>query len=182
MRMSLAAWMVILTASFAFSATPETDREGDGTVPLYTNADLARLGAPAAAPEPLPDSGQKAETRQEDWDMVQRFLDREYARIDAERASERENRMLERSRDSGGSEKGVWSYPGIWPDFYAGYGSFGPRPCPPDPGYRVLPNSLGSRIIQGGHGRYSRMQGSDAFPGAARPPAGHSQPHRHGRR
>ena len=114
--------------------------------------------------------------------MVQRFLDREYARIDAERASERENRMLELSRDSGASRRGVWSYPGFWPDFHAGHGSLGPRRHLHDPGYRILPNSLGSRIIQGGHGRYSRMQGSDAFPGAARPPAGHHpQVHRHGR-
>lgn len=181
--------MLILTVSPGISGfAAETPGEGSEPVPLYTNADLARLAPPAAAPEAVPDSQRGARSSQEDWEMVQRFLDREYARIDAERAAERENRMIDQAEDTGDSEHGVWSYPGVWPDYYSGYGydygygSVGPRRYLADQGYRVLPSSLGSRIIQGGHGRYSRMQGSDAFPGAAGPPAGQPKRHGHGNR
>ena len=174
MKTGLAAWMWILIAFFGLSAAAQTPQ-----VPLYTNADLTKFG-PSTGPQERPrDSELEEESRREEWDMVQRFLDREYARIDTERALDREDRMLERTRDSEASGFGVWSYPGIRPDFYGDYGWFRPPRHLPDPGYRVLPNSLGSRIIQGGHGRYSSMNGSDAFPGAATPNGGHPQPHRH---
>jgi len=175
MKTGFAVWVLIGLASFALPALAETPTQGEETVPLYTNADLARFG-PAPAP-PVRDPELEARSRLEEWERVQRYLDREYARIDAARALESENRLLDGSRDLDAREPGVFSYPGIWPDDYAGYGAWRPQRHHDDPGYRILPNSLGSRIIQGGHGRYSHMQGSDAFPGPARPPAGRSQPH-----
>jgi hypothetical protein len=73
----LAAGVLATPAIGAGQPAPEA--APDEPVPVYTNADLERFGpsdAPAG-PVTTPDEG--------DWEFVQAFLDREYARVDTER-------------------------------------------------------------------------------------------------
>jgi hypothetical protein len=56
-------------------------RAGTESVPLYTNDDLDRMFGPA--PPPVTDPVDK--TTPEDWRWVEQFIDRQYARIDADR-------------------------------------------------------------------------------------------------
>jgi hypothetical protein len=56
-------------------------RASTESVPLYTNDDLDRMFGPA--PPPVTDPVDK--TTPEDWRWVEQFIDRQYARIDADR-------------------------------------------------------------------------------------------------
>jgi hypothetical protein len=54
---------------------------GTESVPLYTNDDLDRMFGPA----PPPVSSPVDKTTPEDWRWVEQYIDRQYARIDADR-------------------------------------------------------------------------------------------------
>ncbi len=90
-------------------------------VRLYTNADLEKFGPPTGpdAPVRVPDAGE--------WRIVQEFLDREHARLDAERRYELDRAALEPevAPDEGDRLRGYfpfygwYGYPGMYP--------YGPR-------------------------------------------------------
>jgi hypothetical protein len=77
---SVGAILVALQASFAQSPPASAEK-----VPLYTNADLDRMFGPSTPP--AADAGTTAPTPEE-WSWVERFLDRQYARIDADRRND----------------------------------------------------------------------------------------------
>ncbi len=91
-----------------------TDRE---QVPLFTGDDLDRMFGPApAGPSRLVDK-----TRPQDWLWVEQYLDRQYARIDADRQydlSSREvgiaERQVERPQKTYGSRPWGVGYPALW--------------------------------------------------------------------
>ena len=56
-------------------------RAGTETVPLYTNDDLDRMFGPA----PPPVTNPVDKTTPDDWRWVEQYIDRQYARIDADR-------------------------------------------------------------------------------------------------
>jgi hypothetical protein len=75
---------------FAYGVAAATDQE---TVPLFTSDDLDRMFGPAPrGPSELVDKSQPG-----DWNTVERFIDREYARIDADRQHSLNSRELDRS-------------------------------------------------------------------------------------
>lgn len=92
-----------------------SSRAAEPAPPVYTNLDLEKFGTPPPAPEgPVVVSD-------EGWDAVRDFLDREYSRIDAQRAhdlqlkeSDRRDRVTEAfapGRDSFRSPVvGIWPY------------------------------------------------------------------------
>ena len=77
-----------LAASVLLAASAVVADEG---VPLYTNDDLNRMFGPPPSPvtDPVDKSGP------EDWGWVEGFLDRQYARIDADRQYENQKRVLD---------------------------------------------------------------------------------------
>jgi len=77
-RIGLVAAVAIGVLAFQPPARAEQLPAGE-PVPLYTNADLEKFGPPTAPDGPVrtPDGGE--------WRFVQEFLDREYARVDADR-------------------------------------------------------------------------------------------------
>ena len=77
-------------ASVAIGLTAATDRE---PVPLFTGEDLDRMFGPAPAGPSQPVD----KARPEDWRVVEQFLDREYARIDADRQHDLSSREFDRS-------------------------------------------------------------------------------------
>ncbi len=64
---------------------------GDDEVRLFTNDDLDRLFGPA----PATVSNPVDKSRPEDWRWVQEFIDRQYARIDADRGFDLDRRSTE---------------------------------------------------------------------------------------
>jgi hypothetical protein len=83
-------------------------RAADEEVPLYTNADLDRMFGKS---EPTAPSGPPSTTAEQDWHRVESFLDREYARLDAERKYELERRALREAPPQA--------------DYYNGYAAWG---------------------------------------------------------
>jgi hypothetical protein len=95
-------------------------------VPLYTNADLEKFGPPSGPNEPVwvQDKGE--------WQFVREFLDRAYARLDAERRHDLERAAMDRVPPSGRPRyalpyAGYWGYPAWRP-----YGSPRWNARPPD--------------------------------------------------
>ncbi|MBZ5637975.1 MAG: hypothetical protein LAO51_04365 [Acidobacteriia bacterium] len=118
---------------------PPTGTAPEESVPLYTNADLLKFGPPSGPDEAV-------RTRDEgEWEFVQAFLDREYARVDAERDYEIERSVTEGLLHPAVSScpryvapyRGVYGFPGVmpfryprseaWPPF-AALGTRGVRP------------------------------------------------------
>lgn len=102
------------------------------TVPLYTNADLERFPqAPETAPAAVAEPG-------DGWDFVREHLDREYARLDAERAY-----GLAR-RDDGGAKdaREVFRLP-YFPYAYGDHGGY-ERSCAPHPLHPSARSGLGA--------------------------------------
>ncbi len=109
----------------AFGLAAATERE---PVPLYTGEDLDRMFGPAPAGPSLPVD----KTRPEDWRWVEQFLDREYARIDADRKYDLSSREIdiaeqrvERPSRIYGSLLWGGRYPAVWWDG-AGARDYGP--------------------------------------------------------
>ncbi len=115
--MKLACLLAVFVVAVA-SVMGADDPPPQESVPLYTNADLEKFGPPTSAPGPVgvADEGE--------WQSVSEFLDREYARIDAERQYEldrEEARRLVAAEESPSARYvvpyfgGLWSYPGFRP-------------------------------------------------------------------
>jgi hypothetical protein len=108
-------------------------------VPLYTNEDLDKYGPPSGPDVPVAVAVASGDG---DWRAVQQFLDREYARLDAERRYELEREAL-RLRAAAEEERqptylvpwaGVYGYP-YWSGCRRPHR--GGRPKHPAPGLRV---------------------------------------------
>lgn len=93
-RRILASTGALLLALGAVSAqapaAPAKPPAGDEKVPLYTNEDLERMFGPSTASTGEIDSA----IRPEDWSWVEQFLDRQYARLDADRSYDLDRRAL----------------------------------------------------------------------------------------
>jgi len=132
-------------------------------VPLYTGEDLDRMFGPApAGPSVAVDK-----SRPEDWQWVERFIDREYARIDADRQHDLNRREVDIAareqeepdqRIYGGSLLWGWGagYPG-----YAGWNVAGP-------GYGRGDEAV---ACNGSLGRYARATGGSRMDGFRSAPA-----------
>jgi hypothetical protein len=114
MRPRFLLLVVPALSMIAVGLSAATDRE---PVPLYTGEDLDRMFGPApAGPSELVDKA-----RPEDWRWVEQFLDRQYARIDADRQydlSSREvavdERLVEHPTRTYGSLLWGGGYPAVW--------------------------------------------------------------------
>jgi hypothetical protein len=87
----LASVTLSATLAFAGGAIAAADEE----VPLYTNDDLERMFG--AVPTPAYDLADR--TQPEDWQWVESYLDRQYARLDADRQYELNRRTLDIAED-----------------------------------------------------------------------------------
>jgi hypothetical protein len=74
----------------AVTASPSRASEME-TVPLYTSDDLDRMFGPAPDGPSVPVD----KTRAEDWAWVEQFIDRQYARVDADRQYDLDRRALD---------------------------------------------------------------------------------------
>lgn len=88
MRSWILSLVVPALAALAIGAPAAADRE---SVPLYTGEDLDRMFGPVPAGPSIPTD----KTRPEDWRWVEQFLDREYARIDADRRHDLDSRQVD---------------------------------------------------------------------------------------
>jgi|SRR5580765_1694218 len=85
-------------------------------VPLYTNEDLNRMFGPAPKGPSVPVD----KSSPEDWVAIQRFIDGQYARIDAEREYDMQLQvMMETAQASQETARGY--YPGYYGGYYPGY-------------------------------------------------------------
>lgn len=128
--------LVCATALVCVPSVAEPPAERDEPVPLYTNADLERF-----APAPAPSVPVAATDREGDWRFVVEFLEREQARLDAERARELELKRLEAEAAARRVESQRPRY--VLPAFYPYCGilppTICPRPCPRQPPGTVRP-------------------------------------------
>jgi len=86
-RFGSSAFLLITILSIAAIPARAADVE---PVPLYTSDDLDRMFGPAPGP-----SASLDKTRPEDWAWVERFIDRQYARVDADRQYDLDRRALD---------------------------------------------------------------------------------------
>jgi len=104
---SVAAALILLLASSALASEPGTTlTEGPGIQEpekVYTNADLERYGPVADTPTPATDGPE--------WKFVTEFLDREYERLDADRAYDLERLRVEAESEALTSRHDRWSVP-----------------------------------------------------------------------
>lgn len=110
----------------------------DETVPLYTGDDLDRMFGPP--PPPVTDPVDK--TRGEDWIWVESYLDRQYARIDADRRYELSRRVVDVAEERTEREwvnRPLYGYASLglgypastwWNGVYRSYATGGARACP----------------------------------------------------
>jgi hypothetical protein len=114
------AWLIPLAvpvaATLAIGFASATDHE---TVPLYTGEDLDRMFGPAPPGPSVPVD----RSRPEDWQVVEQFLDREYARIDADRQHELYRREYDTYPTSNDDSRMYGSM--IWGGYPGYYGSYG---------------------------------------------------------
>jgi hypothetical protein len=100
----------LIAASLLLAGTAALAEE---PVPVYTNEDLERMFGPPPAPvsDPVDKSGP------EDWGWVESYLDRQYARIDADRQYELQKRTLDIADER--------TYTGYRGGCHGGYGYYG---------------------------------------------------------
>jgi hypothetical protein len=115
----------LAVAGLGLAVAAETEK-----VPVYTREDLDRMFGPAPASPSVPVD----KSRPEDWRPIEQFLDREYARIEAQRQIDLNRREMEiatRQEESreyyGGSLLWGWGagYPGYDVDWKLGGPGFG---------------------------------------------------------
>jgi hypothetical protein len=115
-------------AILAVGAAAAADQE---QVPLFTGEDLDRMFGPA----PVGPSVPVDKSHPGDWNTVESFIDREYARIDAERQHELNRQDYDRSADReddssrmyGSMLWGSGYYGGYYgAEYGGGYGGYGP--------------------------------------------------------
>jgi hypothetical protein len=161
----------VVTVALGLAAAADIEK-----VPLYTSDDLDRMfGPPPASPSDPVDK-----SRPEDWRWVEQFLDREYARVDADRQYDLNRREVaiaesdseEPERIYGGSFLWGWGggYPanGGWNVAGAGYGR-------PD-GRSVCDAAVGRYARAGGVARLDGFRSTSAR--AIRRATGHSNVNR----
>lgn len=149
MRLRPAAFVLVGAFLAASGSAIAGDQE---KAPVYTREDLERMFGPAeAAPsDPVDKSGP------EDWAWIEQFLDRQYARIDADRRYDLDRGVLDvatsRSRPVspyyGGSVAWGLGYPAStwWSAVHAHYShALAPAPAPHDHGGGRGENHSGHR-------------------------------------
>ena len=104
----------LIAASLLLAGTAALAEE---SVPVYTSEDLDRMFGPPPAPvsEPVDKSGP------EDWGWVEGYLDRQYARIDADRQYELQKRTLDIAEERTYTGR---TYGGGYYGYYGGYAAF----------------------------------------------------------
>jgi hypothetical protein len=105
----------VIAASVLLAASAVVARD---PVKVYTNEDLDRMFGPPppAVSDPVDKSGP------EDWGWVEGYLERQYARIDADRQYELDKRVVDIAEER--------TYTGYHPRsyaYYGGYAAFGLR-------------------------------------------------------
>jgi len=145
---------------------------------LYTNADLAKFGPPTATTAPRRETARMDDA--EAWSYVQAVLDREAARLEAERRHEMEvaGRSAYAAESGFPVDRGYVAGAG-----YYGYGAYGYNPFgfdrfgfdDPRLGARFRSNRgfTEGLIPRGNHGRYTFLKGADVVPGPKSPGSGH---------
>jgi len=105
------AMVRVIAASMLLAASAAVAEE---PVRVYTNDDLERMFGPPPPPvsEPVDKSGPQ------DWGWVEGYLDRQYARIDADRQYELDKRVLDIAEERTYTRT---------PYYYGGYAAFGLR-------------------------------------------------------
>jgi hypothetical protein len=160
MRLCKLAFVTSAAAVIAIGLAVAADAE---KVPVYTGEDLDRMFGPAPPGPSVPID----KSRPEDWRWVEQFIDREYARIDADRQHELNRREVDiaaRQQDEperiyGGSL--LWGLGAGYPG-YAGWNVTGP-------GYA---RRNGAVACNGSIGRYARASGGAHMGGFRSSPAG----------
>jgi hypothetical protein len=125
------------------------DRE---QVPLYTGEDLDRMFGPAPASPSVPVD----KSRPEDWRWVEQFLDRQYARIDADRQHDLNSREMGIAEGRDNEPSGYYGGSLLWGwgGGYPGYGGWNGRgvgfgACA-NSGYRLGHASVATSIRRAG--------------------------------
>jgi hypothetical protein len=144
--MHLGGFVVVpALAAVALGVAAAAERE---QVPLYTGEDLDRMFGPA----PSGPSDPVDKTRPEDWRFVEQFLDREYARIDAERHHDLSSREVDVSARPVDEPRRIYGGSLLW----GGY-PVSPLWNVAGPGYR-RPGGVG--VCDASVGRYARATGA----------------------
>jgi hypothetical protein len=143
------ASVLVLVALSSVAAAGEDTR-------VYTNLDLERMFGP-----PSTDRGPVATHDDADWDFVTEFLDREHARIDADRSYEIERRR--RSLEVDWKDRHHYHhYP------YAGYPRghvrTGRLDAQGQPGGHIVPLHARPSLALINYSRAKQRSGVDAFP------------------
>jgi hypothetical protein len=109
-----------IAASMLLAGALGTAALAEEPVPVYTNEDLDRMFGPPPPPvkDPVDKSGP------EDWGWVEGYLDRQYARIDADRQYELQKRTLDIAEERTYTGR---TYGGGYYGYYGGYAAFGLR-------------------------------------------------------
>jgi len=151
----------VLTVSIGLAAASDAEQ-----VPLYTGEDLDRMFGPAPSGPSVPVD----KSRPEDWRWVEQFLDRQYARIDADRQNDLSNRevaIAERQAETpertyGGSLLWGWGggYSGYggWDVAGPGHGRLGRAKACNAQGYRLAPASVATSMKRAGIPRPHRRR------------------------
>jgi hypothetical protein len=165
LRISASGPVLLVAAMLPLAAQTEVEPP----VRVYTNADLERF-------EPLAvDSTPVAPHDDAQWEFVSDFIEREQARIDADRAHRLEQRWVEieeRSVERNRSYvRGVLPY-GVYP-YGNAHRRHGARPrhhvrSTPNLGGRITPLHARPSLAQVNRAKATRRSGVDAFPSNAR--------------
>lgn len=112
--LAMRARMFCAAAAMAMAVWSRGALAAEEVVPLYTNEDLDRMfGPPPPSPSDPVDKSTPA-----DWAWVEQFIDRQYARVDADRRYDLDRaalRVVDRRTDAGygGYGYGYGSYPAL---------------------------------------------------------------------
>ena len=157
--------MRIIPVALALAAVLPVGLAGAGTetVPLYTNDDLDRMFGPPPPPVTAPVD----KTTPEDWSWVEQYIDRQYARLDADRQYDLARESLAIAERNyypyNGGYPVAWSlgYPGsVWWDrvhhaYQRGFIDHTLPHRPVDGGIRVMP--MRGPSFGGAHGHPGGM-------------------------
>jgi hypothetical protein len=170
--------VVLVTAAgmpaAAADGTSATSTPTEAAPRLYTNADLAKFGPPSPTTVPGRETAPVDDAAA--WAYVQSVLDREAARLEAERsrrsyAYEAESGFpMDRGYVAGAGYYGAYGY-GYDPYVFPGFG-FDDR-LPIGTRFRSNRGFTEGLIPRGHHGPYTFLKGADVVPGPKSPGSGH---------
>lgn len=146
--------LVLLLVALAPAALADDEDQ------VYTNLDLERMFGPPSA-----DTGPVVTDDDTDWEFVTDFLEREHARIDADRSYdiERRRQRLDVDRTTRRSSHITHGYP------YHGYAHGNVRLGHPSrQGGRIVPLHARPSLALINRRKAQRLSGVDAFPGNRR--------------